>query len=225
MSIPFPYYLYHWCKYTFMAIATGSVCGMLVFPYIGVPVGVFMGLLLGQIVVFSYYTGKRRGKFELQFLWFQRKKEIQGSITRTIGYIGYLRQSLAEMGEISWSKGEKYESILKDETDDSFKFLLYQKIGLLAKKDRNYKKAISCFEKCLDTKPFDLLSHYILAQCLEREGLGERAIVSYKSASQESGIKSASLKKYIDCQVKRVEKKGPSKKPPNPGLMHSGMGR
>jgi tetratricopeptide (TPR) repeat protein len=208
-----------------MAIATGFVCGMIVFPYIGVPAGAFIGLIVSQIVVFSYYAGKRRGKFELQFLWFQRKKEIRESIAKTIGYIGCFRQSIAEMGEVSWSKGEKYESILKDEIDDSFKFLLHQKLGLLAKKDRNYKKAISCLEKCIDTKPFDMLSHFLLAQCFEREGLGEKAIAYYKTASRESGAKSTCLQKHIDCQVERVEKKGPSKKPPNPGLMHSGMGR
>lgn len=208
-----------------MAIATGLVCGMFIFAPIGVPTGGILGVLLGQVVVFSYFFGKRRGKFEFQYVEYQRKTEIMNAIVQHTGYVNYFRHFLSEIGEISWSKGEKYQSFLIGELDSSKRFLLLYKLGILAKKDRNYEKAISYFDQSLEIKPSDLLSSFILAQCYERQGAAEKAINSYQIALSEGTKLSNCLRQYINAQIERVVKKGPSKKPPIPGLMHSGLGR
>ena len=123
MIIPLPYYIFHWIKFTIMAIATGLVCGMFIYAPIGVPTGGILGVLLGQVAVFSYFFGKRRGKFEFQYIEYQRKTEIMNAIAQHTGYLNYFRQFLSEIGEISWSKGEKYQSFLMGELDSSKRFL------------------------------------------------------------------------------------------------------
>ncbi|MCP3873247.1 MAG: hypothetical protein GY699_08865 [Desulfobacteraceae bacterium] len=187
--------------------------------------GLLLGTIAGQIVVCQQFFGNKRGKFELLYLKFTRKNEMNRAISNLVGNTRYFAQLLAEFGEISWSKGEKYQAILNNEPelDDSIKFPLLYKLGILSKKDRSYQKAISYFNMCLEAKPNDLLLNYIQGQCFEREGNGDFAIESYQKASCEGAMLSKNLKQYIDDQIKRVEIKGPSKKPPNPGLMHTGV--
>jgi tetratricopeptide (TPR) repeat protein len=88
-----------------------------------------------------------------------------------------------------------------------------------------YEKAIKYLEDAINLNPSALVANFMLAQAFERIGKAEKAVCAYKSASEDPLCESETLKKYITNQLERIKTKGPSKKPPMPGLRHLGMGR
>ncbi len=210
-----------------MGCGTGFVVGYCIGGPLGSIAGIIIGIIGGQYSVLNHFAGAKRGEFEYLYQKSFRKRNIKKKLIKLMGATSYYRTQLNEFGEISWSKGEKYQKLLNKKHSYTTKELFYicLKLGLLSQRKRDYEKAISHLKMAIDYNPSDLVANFVLGECSERLGFGEKAISAYETALNDLSCQSDSLRQFINGQILRVHTKGPSKKPPNPGLMHSGLGR
>ncbi len=225
-EIPFKYYAKFWLKYSLEASATGAVLGLIVRSGFMLICVSGLGFIIGQVVIYRYFNGNRRGKFAFDYRDSLIKSEIRKVLINQLGWLTYIHRFLwGEAGEYNWYGNEifsSYDRILNDNADgdERFKFLINLHAGKIAKKRALYSKAITYLNKSVEIKPNDLVSYFILGECYEKQDAVEKAINAYKAGIQDSETVSPYLKDYVLSQIERIKTQGPKKRPPIPGLRH-----
>lgn len=210
MTIPINFYWRYWLINSLMAIATGFAIGLLTpFPHILT----LLALLIYQISIYRHFWGKDKGRFEYQYREYIVEQKLKKFIKNFIGTPEWL-----------WDYPDQHLTDLlanpRIQNDLNLQFLTYLKLSQVAFKGYDDEKEVEFLRKAVSIKPIDLIVNYRLGNALERISNALGAIAAYKSALMDPLIGSAELKDFISSQIKRVETKGPSKKPPVPGLRY-----
>lgn len=227
MTVSYSFYLRFWAINSFMAIATGFALGYMAFyiiPFIFSPISFpILAFFIYQFFIYKYFWGEYRGHFEYAY----RERQIQEGANKVIknclGMKTFIKVFLDELSAIGIERDEIYIELLgitENEANTEQKFLILMKLAHSSKKEDNYEREISYLEQALEILPRDLVANYRLANSFKKIGKSEEAVESYKAALGNPSLLSDKLKDFISSQIERVKSKGPSKKPPVPGLKY-----
>lgn len=227
MNIPTTFYIRFWLKNSLMAMATGFALGymlMSIIPIILPPVTVsIFAFSIYQIALTRHLWGKDRGNFEYAYRERLTEKAANSIIIKTIGFREFVRLYLDELSTMGIVREELYKEVLATNEislKDELKFYIYVKAAKSALKESNFEKELSYLKQAVSINPDDLVANYRLGSSLERAGNGSEAISSYEAALSDPLISTRELREFISIQIRRVEARGPAKKPPMPGLRY-----
>ncbi len=211
-----------------MALSTGFVVGYLtigriapfLLPIITFPI---FFVIFYQYVILNHFNGLHRGKFEYLYREHLIKKSANSIIKNLFGRGKLLILFLDELSVIGDIRVDIYKESLSNENikgNKELEFLFYIKIARSARKEEDYDKEITYLKDATSIKPYDLTANYRLGNAYEKLNMRSNAIDSYNLALKDSLIDSVELKEFIKAQIDRVNRKGPCKKPPIPGLKY-----
>ncbi|ABW67506.1 hypothetical protein Dole_1702 [Desulfosudis oleivorans Hxd3] len=180
-------------------------------------------LLIDQVIIYRLFWGDRQGDFEYKYREVILEKRISRVIIQKYGVFKYFQYYIDQFNQIGYSQKTICLNLLKDEKisqDYAKKFIILLKTSDLFVKDGDNTSAIQYLKHAINIKPTDLVANYRLAVLYESIGDREKAIEHYLKGMRDSLINSDRLRRYIKSQIKRVETKGPMKKPPMLGLRY-----
>ncbi len=215
MGIPISFYLRYWLTNTLMAAGLGYILNALTIqiPPHSFFLGIILAILIYQISAYRHFWGRERGHFEYYYREYLVNKATKSLIHKTIG-----------IPEILWEyPWQYYPKILENpivKADPGFQFIVFLKAAQAALKDSDCRKEIEFLRKAVSERPTDLVANCRLAAAMESVGKADAAISAYQAALSDPSLDSAELKEFITAQIKRVESRGPTKKPPIPGLKY-----
>lgn len=225
MKIPFYYYLKVYFKNAIMASGTGIIVGILTpFVYLGGTIGLIVGFIASQIIVFKYFLGSLRGNFEYHYLEHINNNAVYQLIRFHFGIFSLIWYRLDDFNNIGYYQLSLCNQLIKSNTlklslDDRLVLLI--KIASLKLKDDNLQGEINFLSQALEIKKFDLVANYRLAIAYEKQGLADKAIDHYQRALRSGSNVSDQLRAFIHQQADRVKAQGPMAKPPTLGLRFS----
>lgn len=220
-NISYRFIFRYWLKNTILAGATGFAIGLAIpffpFRHLG---GTILGLFIYQIVVCSYFWGKRRGDFEYIYRKIFLEKIIKQIIIKYCSRITYYRFYFDQFNSISSYQWEICQKLLSDKeilSDNDLIFFIYLKAAKISLKEDSFDREIKYLKKALTIKPNDLVVNCKLAVAMERARASEKAISAYEAALKDPLITDKMIV-FLKAQIERVKLKGPSIKQTSPGL-------
>ncbi len=188
-------------------------------PYINnVTIASTLFFLVYQILVYRYFWGKRRGKFEYNYKKVLIDKSVKSLIIKMYGSISYLRYYLD-----GFSNKELYQELIckkllnnvlvKNKKKNLFP--VYVKLASISLKYEDFSREIELLLLSITIKPDDFISNYKLALSYERNGSADNAIKHYKAALNDPDINKTFFNDFIVSQIDRVNTNGTMEKPPS----------
>jgi len=196
-----------------MAAALGLIAGLaMAFPPL-IFLGPVLSFLLYQFSAYRHFCGREKGHFEYYYREFLINQAAKSLIHKIIG-----------IPEILWVYPSKYyPKILGSpevQADSNFMFIINLKAAQAALNEYDCRKEIEYLKKAVSLRSSDLVANFRLANAMEGVGNATMAISAYHEALLDPLLNSGELREFIYAQIKRVESRGPTKKPPIPGLRH-----
>ncbi len=228
MKIPKTFYIRFWLKSSAMAAATGFLVGLLfirgLIPFhllsLAAPI---VALCVYQYAVYRYFWGSRRGHFEYAYREWLLRKSMDLLVIKNIGLRNYIRLYLDELSTFGSVREDIYKTLLKKDEinqEDDHMFSLYVRIAESALKESSFDREAEYLRKAISIRPSDLVANYRLGNSLERVGDGPGAIRSYEAAIRDTSATGKELNEFILDQIRRIEMKGPAKRPPMLGFSY-----
>jgi len=243
-SVPFSFYFLFWIRNSLAAIGLGIILGYFAFGFLVFTLGPILestgwlencstlikfvitpliALLLTQISIFKHFYGRKRGNFEYAYRERLLSKEGNALIKKEIGEVRFGSLFFEELSDFSTSREDIYKELLKRAQvrgDNAFKFHIYLRMSRSSIKHFNFDKGTEWLTMALALRPNDLVANFRLAIALEKAGDGDGAIKRYGTILSECHIETFELRKFIEDQIDRVNKYGPSERPPLVGLRY-----
>lgn len=145
---------------------------------------------------------------------------------RKYGWIKLFSLWIDEFGYIGLIRDGFYKELLGNETlmkDNDFNFALHLRMAKGFAKGDDIEQEKDYLKVALKMKPENPVALFRVAFSYEKTGEADKAIESYKSLLNTKLADASNFKKFIEKQIERVYTKGPSRRPPNPGLKYAVM--
>ena len=107
--------------------------------------------------------------------------------------------------------------------DQEFKFSFYMRLARIRAKQDDIKIEKEFLNKAQEMKPSHPVTLFRIAHNYEKAGNSIEAINYYKKLTGTSLADSADFKAFVIKQIERINKSGPLRSPPNPGLKFAVM--
>jgi hypothetical protein len=225
MRIPLRFYVIFWLKNSTFALATGLLIMYLIPPLFSIlifsPFFGLIGLVIYQVFAFKYFFGDRRGDFEFAYRADMIEKIIRKTLIKKYGKFIFLKYLIDQSSQIRIFEEDYIKKLYEEKAENEneyLKFAIDLKLAEFSQKNENYDKERKYLTKALEKNRLNLIANYRMAISFEGADMGPDAIEYYKAALKDPQGISDQLQEFIRRQILLVEKNGPRKRPPVPGL-------
>lgn len=174
-----------------------------------------------QAYIIRSYLNPFRGNFEYSYLGRKIAKKVNSTIAQHYGWFRLFMLWLDEFSYIGAVRDDFYKEILDNKMlmdDQEFKFSFYMRLARIRAKQDDISIEKEYLDKASKIKPNHPVTLFRLGQNNEKEGDSEAAIKQYQKLLEVQLTDSNAFKSFVSRQIERINKNGPSRRPPNPGL-------
>lgn len=229
MAVSPLYYLRFWLNNT--ALSVGCILLSMFFPptmwlssYLMTvhpwiyPVCLFVFL---QLFIVWHFIGALRCYFEFAALVWGNEKRSNAAIRKAhwIGTLIVLK--LDEISTIGLVRDDIYREMLESMdvmSDPELALSLRIRIARSLSKQSDPSDAINHLKEALSISPQDIVANYLMGTCQEKIGNVPEAMAHYEVCRNESLNVSKNLEPVFLKNIKRLERRGPTKKMSMPGI-------